>query len=1124
AAAPLSPAPSPRPSNAGEELVSACLMARTNALGNGVSISLRARPELAPSPQEAWAYRHHEGAFMGNLFGAVPVAQVCAGPDGSTWLWDPVTGAPLTAGRLCTEDGNCGFEHLGSCASVCDVVPGGGEALYDECAGHAHVINTFLYSVVDFEAYDESHLLVDDGPSSVASGDFNGDGTPDLATASYVTGTYVTTGNTVSVLLGTGHGAFAGRVSYPVGTSPRSIRAADFNGDGRTDLATANYDSHDVTVLLARADGTFGAPTPYALGTTPLWLAAGDFNGDGKPDLATANTSSNVSVLLARGDGTFAAPVAYPVPNAPSTLQAADFNGDGKLDLAAGGGSAAGVLLGQGNGTFAAAVSSALPSARMAAGDFNGDGKADLASCVHTTSTNTVSVLLSNGNGTFTAQNPTTSGLGCASLVAADLDGDGAADLASADLDGDSVSVYPGTGTGALLARGVSYYPVPRSELDAPMVAVGDFDRDGTTDLAIEDNSTSVIVRLGQRDGTFGAEVHYDLGSSVQVRAVIVADLDRDGKLDLVTANLDSLSVLMGRGDGTFAPAVKYPVATAGGLAAGVVAADFNGDGKLDLATNLANGYGVFLGNGNGTFGPQASFGGAPLHQSVVAGDWNGDGKVDLASVYTYGSSVYVAWGNGNGTFGVPVVSAGSVISARARSLTAGDFNRDGKADLAVAIAGDETVRVMLGQANGTFASQTYPIAGGAGETTFVGAAYLDGDAALDLMVIRGSSVVVLSGSPAGTFTATGTFTVGESARYLVAGHFDRDPLWRVDLLASSDAGRLVLLPGEPPPAPCTPDCSATSCGQPDPVCGQACGSPTADGCACGGDTCAAPGTYLGGVCQGAPTMADGCACTDGNACTAGDTYHAGVCQAASTTAHCSNGVLDCGETRVDCGGPDCGACTPTIVGTQVASAAATGSTGLTIARPGSLQDGDVLYAFVSKSDNAGVLATPAGWTQLGQWRTVPGHKVASGVWRKVVTVAAAEPTSYLWTFASTATQMMSGYVVAVRGANTTAPEDVQVVHADGTANPTPSSPAATTARSSALVLLHQSLTSGALATVVAPAGTTLLQSNQAADGNSGLAYFIQAIPGSTGVKTWPNLGGSGDAAWHTLTVAVRPR
>jgi hypothetical protein len=341
-----------------------------------------------------------------------------------------------------------------------------------------------------------------------------------------------------------------------------------------------------------------------------------------------------------------------------------------------------------------------------------------------------------------------------------------------------------------------SYSSITGSTSDAPMVATGDFNNDGNLDLAIENNSTSVIVRLGTSAGSFAADVTYNLGAGVHVRAVVAKDLNKDGKLDLVTANQTSLGVLLGNGDGTFAASTTYAVTGAAGAAASVAIADFNADGKLDLVTNLAtSGYGLFLGTGTGTFGSQTTITGGTAPQSITAGDFNGDGKIDIASAYASGPTVYVTWGNGNGTFGATdSVSVGSA-SARPRSLTAGDFDGDGRADLAVAVSTDNVVRVMLGQANGTFNATNYAIAG-TGDMTYVGVAYLDGNTARDLFVVRGSSVVVLAGGSGGTFSVTNTTDVGESTSFVVAGHLDRDATWRLDMIASSDAGRLVQMNG----------------------------------------------------------------------------------------------------------------------------------------------------------------------------------------------------------------------------------------------------------------------------------------------------------------------------------------
>jgi predicted NUDIX family NTP pyrophosphohydrolase len=166
------------------------------------------------------------------------------------------------------------------------------------------------------------------GPWSVAVGDFNGDGKPDLAVANEES-------NNLSVLLGNGDGTFQTAVNYSVGLQPWSVAVGDFNLDGKPDLAVANEGSSNVSVLLGNGEGTFQAAVNYGAGSGPWSVAVGDFNGDGKLDLAVADTVSNsVSVLLGNGDGTFQAGVNYVAGMGPNSVAVGDFNGDGKLDLA----------------------------------------------------------------------------------------------------------------------------------------------------------------------------------------------------------------------------------------------------------------------------------------------------------------------------------------------------------------------------------------------------------------------------------------------------------------------------------------------------------------------------------------------------------------------------------------------------------------------------------------------------------------------------------------------------------------------------------------------------------------------------------------------------------------------
>ena len=386
-------------------------------------------------------------------------------------------------------------------------------------------------------------------------------------------------------------------------------------------------------------------------------------------DIANSNTASVTVVNPAPSGGTsnvaffeitratsfasWSAPSSLATGNSPSSVATADFNGDGKLDMVVVNSisSNISVLLGNGNGTFQAAVN--FPAGEnpvsVAVGDFNGDGKLDLA----VTNANSVSILLGNGDGTFQAPVNYTAGSGATS------------------------------------------------------VAVGDFNGDGKLDMAVANIvSGNVSVLLGNGDGTFRTAVDYGVGSSPT--SVAVGDFNGDGKLDLAVANADNVaignvSILLGNGDGTFQTAVNYPTEA---NSASVAVADFNGDGKLDLA--VANGgtgnfsvgtVSILLGNGDGTF--QAAVHSPTKWKSsfVALGDFNGDGKLDLAVASISSdttispSAVSVLIGNGDGTFQSAMHHAAGI---KPWSIAVGDFNDDGRLDLAVADVAGSAVSLLL--------------------------------------------------------------------------------------------------------------------------------------------------------------------------------------------------------------------------------------------------------------------------------------------------------------------------------------------------------------------------------------------------------------------------------------------
>jgi hypothetical protein len=179
----------------------------------------------------------------------------------------------------------------------------------------------------------------------VAVADVNGDGRLDLAVANY---SYGASAGSVSVLLGNGNGTFQGAVNFAVGSIPVSVAVADVNGDGRPDLVTANQSGNSVSVLLGNGNGTFQSAVNFGVGSSPRSVAVADVNGDGRPDLVTANFGSgSVSVLLGNGNGTFHSAVNF-YASSPVSGAVADVNGDGRPDLVAAsfGGANVSVLLG----------------------------------------------------------------------------------------------------------------------------------------------------------------------------------------------------------------------------------------------------------------------------------------------------------------------------------------------------------------------------------------------------------------------------------------------------------------------------------------------------------------------------------------------------------------------------------------------------------------------------------------------------------------------------------------------------------------------------------------------------------------------------------------------------------
>jgi hypothetical protein len=371
-------------------------------------------------------------------------------------------------------------------------------------------------------------------------------------------------------------------VSFPAGLNPSGIAVADFNGDGKSDMAIVNSGvAGTVGILLSNGDGTFQPKIDYAAGSSPVDARTGDFNGDGKIDLAIVGSAGTVNLLLGNGDGSFGAPQSYATLTSAHALTVGDFNNDGKLDVATMNPGTASILLGNGDGTFQPHLDSAFAgNTDLIAGDFNHDGNLDLVTS-NTLSIGTITLLKGHGDGTFEpAQN-----------------------------------VYAGS---------------------APVyVAAGDFNHDGNDDFAVANSyaATSMSIILSNGDGTYAAPVTYGIAQTGY--EIEVADFNNDGFQDYAVRGATEYVIGYGKGDGTFYASLTFATPT-GQFEHGSQHGDFNGDGAIDLAY-VSNAGATVVMNANDTASnlagavgfkvavPSSTTSGSALPMTVIAVDAAGN-------------------------------------------------------------------------------------------------------------------------------------------------------------------------------------------------------------------------------------------------------------------------------------------------------------------------------------------------------------------------------------------------------------------------------------------------------------------------------------------------------------------
>ncbi|MEQ1884250.1 MAG: FG-GAP-like repeat-containing protein [Bryobacteraceae bacterium] len=553
-----------------------------------------------------------------------------------------------------------------------------------------------------------------------------------------------------------------------------------------------------------------GPAGPASVGRASQPVSGGKFTASGTPGVALVG-NGGVTVYMGSSNLLFTESTNYSVGDRGIQVLSSDFTGDNAADLAMiyqqGASRRVAVLTNQGGGTFNPPVNYIVGTnpAGLATYDLNGDSRGDLI----VAGDDSISVLFGNGNGTF--QNPVTyaGGAGGRSVTAADVNGDGFPDLAEVSND-QSVTILLNNGNG-VFRPGSSF----QTGAGPVYIAAGDFNNDTRMDLATANQSDGTIsVFLGLGNGTFLLATNYNV--SIKAASLVLTDYDRDGNLDILNGYGDArmigagddnvnIDILSGNGDGSFRGLFSAS-ATTGTAGTFSTIADFNGDGIPDsvlgdfFGTGGKNLY-YFAGRANGVFSAPTpiSMGAGQIQvKAGTSGDFDGDGRPDLA--VTTGV-VNILINNGSG-FNAPATFSSGGVGANA--IASADLNGDGALDLAVVNTGSGNTAIFLGGGNGTFQlQQTYNT--GANPSR-IATADVNGDQRPDLLVtVPGNnqtfvpgSVYVLVNSGNGTFQTPTSFLAGVYPVQTAAGDVTGDG--RTDLIVTtldgSFKGRVAVLRG----------------------------------------------------------------------------------------------------------------------------------------------------------------------------------------------------------------------------------------------------------------------------------------------------------------------------------------
>ena len=582
--------------------------------------------------------------------------------------------------------------------------------------------------------------------------------------------------DTVGVFLGHGDGSFANMKAYPTGSGsgPWYIALGDVNNDNRLDIASANPKSQTISILLGNGDGSFNVPkTIFFQGREPYSVAVGYIDNDNNLDLAVTGFNSFVIIFIGLGDGHFIVAHEYSIDQdlGMFSIILADFNIDNRLDIVVTclHNDNIIIFLGAENGTFPKRIifnsgSGSIPY-RVIAADFNNNNITDIA--VTNYNADEVVIFYGYGNGSFEHARTYPTGYGSKpyAIAPADFDDDKQLELVVTFYGSASIAILTEYNA-AEFANQTKY--LTDAAAQPVSVDIGDLNNDNRPDIVVANSGTgNLSILLGSGNGTFDKEMIYSIGVDSYPQHLIIHDINQDNHLDIISVNsiLDSISVIMGYGDGSFAEQLIYPTGN-GSHPYAVTADDLNSDDILDLviANEGTDSIGIYWGFKYVSFQNQKIYL-MNVHTTAIAmavADFDNDNCLDIATALHGMSGIYILFGYCNGSFASFMTYPGG-NGERPYGLAVGDFNNDGRLDIVVTNWGVSNIRIFLGYGNRNFTDSGSYSTGTDSLTCGVAVGDLNNDGRMDIVVTNSynDNIGVLLGYGNGSFFPMTAYPLG---------------------------------------------------------------------------------------------------------------------------------------------------------------------------------------------------------------------------------------------------------------------------------------------------------------------------------------------------------------------------